>query len=500
MARTKGSDDLFKLIHSLTPEEKGYFKKFARRHADDGNKYLQLFDAINAQEKFEEAGLRKTFKGYADMKAYLLTMVLDALMLLEMNSSEVNKTIKQWFHVNILNRKGLRSKAIQVSKKALQQAKEMELFWLEHPLRKKLFDMEKHSWKIAEREVENAALFADLKRAVAGMQQTDGYFEVFQKLSNYSNQWAFAGKQAMPLEQVTSIAELEREKSDVVTVERLRIATISMYYMLKQDFEKQYEVAKHYYSFEKKIWQSKSLLADYDKYVKAIRAFILAALYTDRAEEVFALNEEMYAAKGTGELERVENELCYFTYNQYAYWGTGRHKEGEKFSQQYFPDKLIEQHGSRFRLFILEFHRYKILFEFANKSHKQLFNSIAAFQSLGVKKDATSHYKSCELLKVLANVELNAFDVLPQMAANAITHLEAYGLTEGEKRILTALRKMNSGNKKEILNKLLSSFEKDATATRIFMAFNIRTWLRTQIEGRPFTAVFSDNRKAKGDA
>jgi hypothetical protein len=53
-------------------------------------------------------------------------MVLDALMLLEMNSSEVNKTIKQWFHVNILNRKGLRSKAIQVSKKALQQAKEME--------------------------------------------------------------------------------------------------------------------------------------------------------------------------------------------------------------------------------------------------------------------------------------------------------------------------------------------------------------------------------------
>lgn len=496
MARTKGSDDLFKLIHSLTPEEKGYFKKFAKRHAEEGNKYLQLFDAINAQEKFEETGLRKTFKGYTDMKAYLFTMLLDALMLLEMNNSEASRTVKQWFHIRLLNRKGLRTKAIQVSKKALHQAKELELFWMEYPLRKLLFDMEKHSWKISEREVQNAALFTDLKHAITSLQQIDRYFEIFQQLSHYSNQWAFAGKQAIPLEEVTSVAELEGEKSEIITVERLRLAAISMYYMLKQDFEKQYQVANHYYRFEKKLWQSKSLLADYDKYVKAIRAFILAALYTDRPEEVFALNEEMYAVKASGELERVENELCYFTYNQYAYWGTGRHEEGEKFSQRYFPDKLINEHGGRFRLFILEFYRYRILFEFVNKSHKQLFTSIAAFQSLGVKKDATSHYKSCELLKVLANVELNAFDVLPQLAANALIHLQAYGLTDGEKRILTALRKMNSSNKQEILSKLLRSFEKDTTATRIFIAFNIKTWLRSQMESRPFSAIFKANRKS----
>lgn len=45
--RTTGSDDLYRLIHSLTTEEKGYFKKFAKRHTSGGNKYLQLFDDIN---------------------------------------------------------------------------------------------------------------------------------------------------------------------------------------------------------------------------------------------------------------------------------------------------------------------------------------------------------------------------------------------------------------------------------------------------------------------
>lgn len=55
---------------------------------------------------------------------------------------------------------------------------------------------------------------------------------------------------------------------------------------------------------------------------------------------------------------------------------------------------------------------------------------------------------------------------------------------------------MNSSNKQEILSKLLRSFEKDTTATRIFIAFNIKTWLRSQIESRPFSAIFKANRKS----
>ena len=66
MARTTGSDEVYKLIHSLTTEEKGYFKKFALRHTSEGNRYLELFEAINQQNTFEEvrffeSGIKNTF-------------------------------------------------------------------------------------------------------------------------------------------------------------------------------------------------------------------------------------------------------------------------------------------------------------------------------------------------------------------------------------------------------------------------------------------------------
>ena len=75
MARLVGSDDLFRLIHSLTPEEKGYYKKLAKRHTARGTNYVKLFDAINEQEVFEEKTLKEQFKHYAVMKVYLKDMI-----------------------------------------------------------------------------------------------------------------------------------------------------------------------------------------------------------------------------------------------------------------------------------------------------------------------------------------------------------------------------------------------------------------------------------------
>jgi hypothetical protein len=50
------SDQLFRLIKSLTTAEKRYFKIFASRHSIGGkNEYVNLFDAIDKQSKYDEA-------------------------------------------------------------------------------------------------------------------------------------------------------------------------------------------------------------------------------------------------------------------------------------------------------------------------------------------------------------------------------------------------------------------------------------------------------------
>lgn len=50
------------MIKSLTTAEKRYFKIFAARHTiGDKNEYVNLFDAIDKQEHYNEAKLLQTF-------------------------------------------------------------------------------------------------------------------------------------------------------------------------------------------------------------------------------------------------------------------------------------------------------------------------------------------------------------------------------------------------------------------------------------------------------
>jgi hypothetical protein len=76
---------LFELIKSLSGSEKRYFKVATKK--DRGSKYLQLFQAIEEQEVFDDEVLQKAVYGqqvvtsrkYSELKAYLYDMLLKSL-------------------------------------------------------------------------------------------------------------------------------------------------------------------------------------------------------------------------------------------------------------------------------------------------------------------------------------------------------------------------------------------------------------------------------------
>lgn len=84
MAKTPSSR-LFKLIKSMTGSEKRYFKLFIKRDMD--SKYVQLFDAIEAQEEFDEDeliqivydGEQVQTRKYSELKAYLYDLIIKSL-------------------------------------------------------------------------------------------------------------------------------------------------------------------------------------------------------------------------------------------------------------------------------------------------------------------------------------------------------------------------------------------------------------------------------------
>src|SRR5690606_11931358 len=78
------SEDLFRLIKSLTKSEKRFFKISSNLQSGDKN-YIKLFDAIDAQEEYNEDALKKQFasetfiKHLPSEKNYLYKLILRSL-------------------------------------------------------------------------------------------------------------------------------------------------------------------------------------------------------------------------------------------------------------------------------------------------------------------------------------------------------------------------------------------------------------------------------------
>ncbi len=110
----KPSEDLFRLIKSLSPTEKRYFKRVAAQHViGEGNNYVKLFSAIDRQEAYDEETIRKQFSGQSFTanlhvaKGYLYKLVKKSLLNYHAGSSADAELKDSLRFIDILFEKGL---------------------------------------------------------------------------------------------------------------------------------------------------------------------------------------------------------------------------------------------------------------------------------------------------------------------------------------------------------------------------------------------------------
>ena len=122
---------LFELISSLTMSEKRYFKLFSSRHViGDSNDYIHLFDAIDRQQVYSEAILKKApfVKNLSQEKNYLYRLILKSLNAYHSTLNNKSKIFEYLKQVEILFHKGLYDQALKIVKKAKKIAAENDLF------------------------------------------------------------------------------------------------------------------------------------------------------------------------------------------------------------------------------------------------------------------------------------------------------------------------------------------------------------------------------------
>jgi len=125
----RSNDILFQLIHSLEKAEKRHFKLFIKRNSANENlKIIQLFDAMDKMEEYDEAKLLKRLPAVqkvqlSNLKAHLYKQVLASLRLLKSADSLDLQLNEQFDYAHILYKKGLFLQSLKILEKTKELAK-----------------------------------------------------------------------------------------------------------------------------------------------------------------------------------------------------------------------------------------------------------------------------------------------------------------------------------------------------------------------------------------
>jgi hypothetical protein len=129
------SDFLWQLIHSLSSNEKLFFKRnFINNKLPKQSLYIKLFNAIATQKQYDEAAVIKKFqpdlnkKNIASQKHYLQKQICDALVSYDSRNNDSLDIYNQILLIRVYRKKGLLDEAHTVWKKAVEKARATESF------------------------------------------------------------------------------------------------------------------------------------------------------------------------------------------------------------------------------------------------------------------------------------------------------------------------------------------------------------------------------------
>ncbi|MDO7851195.1 hypothetical protein [Hymenobacter convexus] len=130
---SRSSEPVFQLIKSLTRSEKRHFRLFTNRPgATEDLKFLQLFDALDAQETYDEAQVLAQVPALkrvqlANLKANLYRQLLASLRVYHAGQNPDIQLHEQLDYARVLYNKGFYQQALRMLERVKQQARQAEM-------------------------------------------------------------------------------------------------------------------------------------------------------------------------------------------------------------------------------------------------------------------------------------------------------------------------------------------------------------------------------------
>lgn len=176
----KPSDELFKLIKSLTKSEKRFFKLSSTLQTGEKN-YLKLFDAIERQSEYSEEEIKRAFAGekfikhLPSEKNHLYKLILKSLRAYHSDTSVNSQLSEEIKNIEILYKKALYRECGKLIRKAKKLAYQHEKFYY-------LFELINWEKMLLEEEYSSGKFDNDLDSLI---QEEHGVLEKLRNLAEY---------------------------------------------------------------------------------------------------------------------------------------------------------------------------------------------------------------------------------------------------------------------------------------------------------------------------
>lgn len=509
----RSTDALFQLIHSLQKSEKRNFKLYIRRNSsNDDLKIVQLFDALDKMDDYDEAVLLKRNPSLkkqqlSNIKAHLYKELLASLRLLESEQNIDIQLHEQLDYARILYNKGLYLQSLKILDKIKETAKahnQVSLLVQVIFLEKKIEAL--HITRSMQDRADQLTTEAD---------KVNERLLMITKLSNLSLQmysWYIKNGHTREEKAEAGLVEyfhanLPADSSKITGFyERLYLYQCYCWFaFIRQDFLTYYRYAQKWFD----LFTAEPFMIEIETahFIKALHNLLNAHFDVQnyaKFDEVLEQFETFAASKTVhnNDNNRIQVFIYLYTAKLNKYFMNGDFKEGLKLVPE-LEERLEEYSLYMDRHRILIFY-YKIasLYFGSGDYDKAIdyLNKIINWK-VDLRNDLQCYAR---LLHLIAHFELGNYDILEYLIKSVyrfMAKMENLSLVEEE--ILKFLRKAFGISRHKIkaeFEKLLDklkSLERNRFETRAFVYLDIISWLESKLRNVPVQDIIREKYLAK---
>ncbi|MDR3713249.1 MAG: hypothetical protein P4L51_10570 [Puia sp.] len=504
----RSSDALFQLVKSLEKSEKRNFKLYVGRNsASEDLKIIQLFDAMDKMETYDEALLLKKNKGIrkqqlSNTKAHLYRQILSSLRLIKNDENIDIQLHEQLDHARILYNKGLYLQSLKILDRIKENAKahNQTTFLLQV-----LFFEKKIETLHITRSMQDRA-----DRLTAEVDDVNCHLQLVSRLSNLSLQlysWYIRNGPARNKADEESVQRFFEKHlpSDLSLCkgfyERLYLyQSYTWYAFIRADFLQYYRYTQKWVDlFEKEPFMITIETAHYIKGMHNLLGAHFDLLNYQKFIETLGVFERFSVSDIV--LHNHNNRIQTFVYLNIS--KINRHFLDGTFTEGLALVPQIEQKLKEYEIY-LDRHRilvfyYKIAcLYFGSGDYEKTIDYLNKI--INWKVDLRTDLQCySRLLHLIAHYELGNYDILEHLIRSVYRFMaKMENLSRVEEEIFTFLRssfKLTAAQIRPELGKLLEKlkmYERDRFETRAYMYLDIISWLESKIRNVPVQDVIRE--------